>query len=497
MGTVFNECESVFFAGGTGSKVGDSQAGGCTREWFKTRFNSLSDIMGSDGSPLVNQTGCFWQNTLRRVAKTGAFGGIEPGMVAWVYDANGEFMTGRYRITNASADWVELWGCIGGGDSAGGVMIKIGGAFGNLQQALDLTLGTYYSTEIYTNKSETSLGGTIDIDTGGGDILKNTHKRVIGFHTVPGDMEPGGEYYQSPMEAYLNGVDEDCSVVYDGGGGAFSIFRLYQCKNIELRNLCVRNTNRLNSNSGIKIEGTPISLRLVNCRFDGLYQAMSGSMSQVHFERCQVGSDFSDQGFSLGTGSSVFGSVISANSQKACVGTDYGCSAIVCGNLLIGGGRGINACGQMTVINNVFYGQQIVAVQLNGYNGLPAQVSLYNNIIQVQPGAYMYRITANGGTVRYEDYNCVCDVNGQPLSNLWLIEYPGAQPSEMGEHTLQENPMFVNPSAGDFRSRNRNVLRGGRPDAGRRSVAMGAMFWPSRQVGRGRTSNFGRMQIQR
>ena len=56
MATIFSTEASVFFVGGTGTKTGNANCGGCTKDWFDVNFTELSDIMGDNGAPLIAVT---------------------------------------------------------------------------------------------------------------------------------------------------------------------------------------------------------------------------------------------------------------------------------------------------------------------------------------------------------------------------------------------------------------------------------------------------------
>ena len=130
--SVFEYEASVFFVGGTGSKAGSGNSGGCTRAWLDGNFSELADIMGSNGAPLIAETGCTYDDDEGRITKAsaGEFAGAEVGMVAYISDGDVDITTDRYEITDVdpSGDWVEVSN-IDADDNATGVTINIGGAF--------------------------------------------------------------------------------------------------------------------------------------------------------------------------------------------------------------------------------------------------------------------------------------------------------------------------------------------------------------------------------
>ena len=62
MSTVFSDEASVFFVGGITTKVGDSDCGGCTKQWFDDNFTQLSDIMAADGGPKWEFSGISYEH---------------------------------------------------------------------------------------------------------------------------------------------------------------------------------------------------------------------------------------------------------------------------------------------------------------------------------------------------------------------------------------------------------------------------------------------------
>jgi hypothetical protein len=65
------------------------------------------------------------------------------------------------------------------------------------------------------------------------------------------------------------------------------------------------------------------------------------------------------------------------------------------------------------------------------------------------------------------------------------------------ENAIEENPQFVDAANGDFRPRNPNVLRGGKPDIADNATEMGAVLQEHQFDRRAKVVNFGRLQIIR
>ena len=190
MGVVFSEKDSVFFVGGRGTKAGDADAGGCTKEYWgnlKNPNKTLADVMGSNGEPISgseswngSQTACDVIESTDHTGKVKIVGlsgdpfeYVEEGHVVNV-EFGGIYSDGRYEVISRDftdekleIDLVYI--------SDTTCDAKAGGAFDKLQKVLDGTAadfgGSPHNVEILTNKDETfsGVGDQIDVDRGGGE----------------------------------------------------------------------------------------------------------------------------------------------------------------------------------------------------------------------------------------------------------------------------------------------------------------------------------------
>lgn len=492
MASIFSTEASVFFVGGTGTKAGNANCGGCTKDWFDANFTELSDIMGSNGAPLIVVTGGTFTNTNKRIFKTYGFSGAEVGMVAYVSGTN--IVTGRYKITDViSSSEIELSGISAFGDNYD-TTVNVGGAFDNLQNALDDTSASYYDCDIYINK-DTTLTDTIDVDTGGGSVVHNTHKRVSGFHTVPGDMSYGGQYYQGAIDALQNDINSDKCVSLDADGGAYDVLKI-SVSNIILENLYLHNTDKGTGRNAISFTGTPQYMTLQNCKFDTVYQVIGDYITGLALIDCFNGTDLGNPPWSAGADAVILGSVLQSTGSVWSVVNHNSGGVLLLNSILIGGGKGLNnntEDGVSIAANCVFYNQALYCLWLRNSSGI---VSL-NNILMPQSGANGVYIDSDGASVLYNDYNCYIDTNGNTLADPVKTDYAYGTPPVLGAHSLEVNPQFVDAPSGDFRPRNTKILRGGMTILERDAEHMGAILQRNELAIRARMVNLGRLGIIR
>ena len=492
MASIFSTEASVFFVGGTGTKAGNANCGGCTKDWYDANFTQLSDIMGDNGAPLIAVTGGTFTNTNKRVFKTYGFSGAEVGMVAYVSGTN--IVTGRYKITDViSSSEIELSEITAFGDNYD-TTVNVGGAFDDLQNALDDTSASYYDCDIYINK-DTTLTDTIDVDTGGGSVVRNTHKRISGFHTVPGDMSYGGQYYQGAVDALQNEVDTDKCVRLNANDGAYDVLKI-TVSNIILENLYLYNTDKGSGRNAVSFTGAPQYITFRNCKFDTVYQVIADYITGLVLIDCFNGTDLGYPSWAAGADAVIFGSVLqSTGSVWSVVNHDSG-GVLLLNSILIGGGKGLNNAAEdsvSTVINCVFYNQALYCLWLRNNSGVVS----FNNIFMPQSGANGIYIDSEGASVLYNDHNCYIDTNGNTLADPVKTDYAGGTAPALGSSSLEVNPQFVDAVNGDFRLCNTQVLRGGISVLGGSTVHIGAIMQENLLAIRGRMVNLGRLGIIR
>jgi hypothetical protein len=494
MADIFSTESSVFFVGGTGTKAGNANCGGCTKDWFDNNFTQLSDIMGDNGAPIISASGCSFTNSTKYVTCPGpAFSSAQVGMVAYVSGTN--ISPGFYKITQIVTDYtVQLSGINATGNNTD-TTINIGGAFDSFQNAVDGTSAAYYDCNIYVNKNAT-LTDTVDVDTGGGSVVANTNKRIIGFHSHPADMRKGGQYYQSAFDALRNGVDTNKCVQLDGDDGAYDVLYI-NVDNIILENFYLHNTNEAAGNSAASLGTGAQFITIRNCKFDAARQAVENAITGLVLVECFCGSNISGSPLGAGDDTTIVNSVLQTASTTASLMNHSTGSVLLFNSILIGGGKGLNNNSPDTIavaINCIFYNQTLYCLWLRGVSsGLLG----FNNIFMPQAGANGVYIDGSGASVLYNDYNCYIDTTGNELSEPVKTDYTNGTQPAFGEHSLEVDPEFVDAANGDFRPRNTKVLRGGRPDLAGNIVHMGAIIQKNQLAIRSRIANLGRLGIFR
>ncbi len=465
MSEVFADEQSVFFVGGRGDKSGRlADAGGCTKVWWDAEVAAngeaaaMAKLMTNTGAPIVSDTGAAYTLADDKISAIGVFRDVEVGMVVYVIetptpDTNVE--TGRYKITDVdpSGDWIECDGIDGGGDAS--VDIEIGGAFDELNNAVDETSAITHSVALYTNLDET-LTTAISI-TAGGSNTRNTFKRILGFNTVPSDMDRGGMYYESPFDMLLNGtINNDRTVVLDANNGAFEPLSV-SADNIAIENVHLYNTNNKNA---ILFTGTPQNIVFRNCRFSDLAFVYSTVADSVLADSC-FATSLSNNHYQMSGDHNVIWNCVSevaASKMFGVVATVEGSQMIGC--LAIGGARGIRVFGRgITAFNNTFYNQTSFGMDLT--NAETAIV--FNNIFALYPGAIAFTVSTPGSYI-YNDYNCFIESDGTPLTVG--SHGTGYEVPVIGSHSITVDPMFVDAANGNFRPANDSpCIDAGVPDS--------------------------------
>jgi len=482
MAEVFATKETVFFVGGIGTKAGNSKAGGCTKAFYDTYAGQgiLDYLMGANGAPIGTSPGASYNTTTGVITEASEddFLYAVPGMVLYMEGA--EVISGRYEILSVGPGTVTIDTALGNDDDNTLTICNLGGAFDTLQHAVDNTDASDYDVSILTNKDETP-GATVSI-TSAGSVTKNTKLHIIGYNTNPpsdaamlqGDMDYGGAYYQSPIDSYNDGISATGFVKLDADGGAYPVITIDGADNVVLRNLYLYNTEANSSpEDAIYPPNTPEGLTVINCRFDSVYQVLTTG-GAARFIGCANGDDCAVLLLNLATGSSSIDCVWQTPSSTASgtVGIQNGVVGTFIGNIIIGGVYGIRAAGIALVKNNVFYNQSTAGVWVGNAAGI---VTAYNNIMVIQADGHGILVGANGGTIAYNDYNCIVDVNGDPLDDPVKNDYSGGMEPIIGSHSIKVDPKFINAAGSDFRLRPGSpCLNTGRPAPDDGFVSIGA-----------------------
>lgn len=492
MAIVFSEKESVFFVGGQGTKVGgDNQVGGCTKAYWgdlKNPNKALSDIMGTNGEPISgaaawngSQTACTVTNNGSgkvRVTLASAFADCEVGHVANVNFAD-TYPNGRYEVIADGYDWIDIELFYGADNTCDA---KVGGAFQGLeadfQSALDLTDAANYSVFILINANLT-VSVAIDIDAGGGTHPSNTWKRIIGID---------GDGIELVAGSY---------VTIDAQGGAHHVFKINNVSGIELRHIYAYNADANNYGFYFTATSAVYGLQLRDCKSTDCKWAVYSDTNNIKGLSI-IGGYFEAEDYIInviaGYGLYLGYAEFKAQSANYMLVTQSTGMNLIEHCILDGNGMGTDGikCGStnrvLVVHDNVIY--DVVDCIREISSGMT--LIEYNNIFVVTVGATGRAIDRNTGQILYSDYSC-----------LWAID--DVTPSASGrwgggslpEHSIEENPLFVNAGGGDFRPRNPNVLRGGLPDIDDNPSQMGVILQKYQFARRARGANVGRLQIIR
>jgi hypothetical protein len=494
MALVFDDVETVVFVGGRGSKAGDANAGGgASRSAWKDSQGlnkTLANVMGANGEPLSasgawggSGNACNVTNNgsgYCRISATGYgfFSNCKVGLIANVNFA-ATYADGRYRVIavdGSNGDWIDI---LENHSSDTTCDVKVGGAFDNLQRALDNSNAGTYSVWIYTNKGET-LAASIDCDVGEGSNSDNAWKRVIGIDDN-GDELTEGSY-----------------VDYDGNGGAFNVFTI-AINNLEFAHIHAKNATNYSGWgwSGVRYWTVFRECKSIGCRYGinggwgGRTVSIAGGYYSSSYEAIR-GDDV--------YGWDILGVEVEVTSSYAAIQLLGGTSirnTVVNGCLITknGNGCGVYTALGTTVVKNTTMYKVADGIEINEPD---AGIVQYNNVIVVAAKATGKAIKRTSGSIVYSDYACLWATDGAPAaSGRW---------GGVGKptHAIEQNPVFKDAGGGDF------SLQSNSPciDAGRSALEGGFTTmgcWQATQtqqggVGfmrQGRQANLARLQIIR
>lgn len=303
---------------------------------------------------------------------------------------------------------------------------------------------------------------------------RNESVKIKGYNTAIGDMDRGGDYYQSPLDCYLNGVDDTKKIKVDGNAVAEAIWKFYG-DNVTVENIWFTNTDTSNE---FWTMDTAENLTFRSCAFTDGRQNNSEMDLAVFYYSCYVTT--SQHCFVVGNSTAwIIGCVIAPTETAISISDSAGPlhHFRIIGNLMIGGmgGVAINVIHRPVLIkNNTFYNQSAFCVAMNSEVGpgtIQSYADFYNNICVPQAGAQAIQINVTGGSFA-NDYNCIYGADGNPLSTPFATDADGTVPV-LGPHSVQEDPRFGSIAAGVFEPMNPAVRLGGRSDAAGRQVSMG------------------------
>ncbi len=464
MSEVFSDEQSVFFVGGRGDKSGRiADAGGCTKAWWdgeSDKAAAMAKLMTSTGGPIITLDSCAYTDGNNRITQTDAFDGAEVGMVAYVIETpipDVDVYTGRYKITavDPGGDWFECSGIDGSGDTS--VNVEIGGAFDALDNACDETSATTHSVWVHTNLAET-LASAVTI-TAGGNNTRNTFKHIIGYNTVPGDMNRGGAYYESPFEMLLAGVIDSAKTVrLNADGGVFENMSI-SADNVIVENIYLYNNDDLSA--AILFAGTPLNIVFRNCRFSDTKFVTKTAADSVLFDSCFAMNISWNHYVIYGRNNVLLNCVSDSLLTGAYFAIPFGADDTqIIGCIATGGAGGVYALSNaVVVVGNTFYDQTGSGVWADNCEA----VVVFNNIFVLYPGAVGLRGSVAGSFI-YNDYNCFIESDGTPLTVG--AHDSGYEAPVAGPHSIEGDPLFVDAANGNFRlAGNSPCIDAGRPDS--------------------------------
>jgi len=456
---------SVFFVGGTGTKAGLANPGGCTKEWWDAKVISVGEaaamaaLIGTNGGAIDSATTAAISNNgsgKLRITKSGAFTNTEVGMVGY-FDFSATYPDDYYEVTavDASGNYIDI--LIGYTTSVPTVNVTIGGAFNDIQTAHDEVDAGYQDVTLYDNKGDSNRSATIAWTRGGSEAT-DAYLRIKGFQTTPEDDGPVLYNYNgnNPVGAGHG--------LYIGTGAVANMY------NTQFENFHVRGVGDGASYTyNLQIYSNTYAIRgllFYKCDFydggDGAgggkcinamrYYQASGSEIQALFIDC----DFYDGDSSGMTVTSV------ANQQYGHIGF-VNCRAY--GNTHVGFSmRGASAFGCASY-NNGLYGVDttnqsgmwvngIIAGNLDGWKkrGTINQGYLINSIISDNTQSEVEQ--GSGGALR--SINSV--INGTIDTGAISNVFP--HPTD----NVTDDPRLANVAGGDLRIRNTKIKRSGITD---------------------------------
>ncbi len=313
-------------------------------------------------------------------------------------------------------------------------------------------------------------------------------------------MDYGHLYYQSPLDAYINGIDSTTpkTISIDGNSGSFSILDLNNKDNIQFRNLYFHNTGT--SYYIMAVSNNPHNIVFKNCKFAdsiGIGNYSAGIYGWL-MDDCYFNDDLNSgtPNYRL-----AFPSAYGASHLLRCV---FKLSSTLSDTriyywhfqycLFAGGKVAIGYPYYNFVTNCIFYNQTEQAIKLNSVS---TKVIVQDSIFLLAGTSdRVIEVLSNGGSVIRFDHSCYWSLGGALTSPFYSIK-DGSEFTPVGIGSISADPQFVDADNGDFRPRNPAVLRGGKPDINGNPTQIGAVLQGYQFAKRARTANLGRLQIFR
>ncbi len=501
--SVFNYKETVFFAGGIGTKAGVGSfnvATGVTKAKYDAMvvedgYFDMSRIMDANGGYLhtevIDGEDVYEGSYLECGVNLEALG-VEAGMLAYIegYDVPGG--GGLFEIQEVEGYDLYFDEDIILADGED-VSVFIGGASASVRGMLNYTNSTLNDVWILTNKTE-PYGGTTSI-TNEGSLANDKHLYVWGFNTMPptnlhepsGDMDYGGAYYASALDIKINGSVPGGKKVCLRGPGAsqFNLFNLTSCANIHFINI---NFGGMTTGFDVfNLSSTTYGLTFHGCAFTrNYYYLFDGSATygwlfhDCYFERAYYHT-------SIRFDAAMYGCLfLNCVMNLASSNHFYAAYANYINCLFINGDYGLRLANNHAY-NCTFYNQDIAPVTVNNSSHLG---HIFNSIIIPKTGASDFAIDIQNGSMGAFMNNCYYGADGAALTKPFNDENDAAF-TPFGGGNLAQDPAMVDPANNNFKPTNRDLLTGGLPDASGNAGQIGAVTRKHRFQGRpamGRTA---------
>lgn len=469
---------SVSFAGGPVTQVGDADAGGgCTLAALEAANGDLSLFMGTDGSPIYNYDNeeCTLKDYLGDAAiyKLGGFANVTDGTLAYVFAVNG-IGVGRYIIVSHSDDQIVLNTTFTDPDESD-VSCVVGGAFDTLQNMINKTdEGDNADRRLVCFIPSTDVSGGSVVINIGGSYIDNHHVLIEMAQASVGDMLPGEAFGGSANDAFHKNNNRSERMFnsnaawgeLDCGNAAVDAITTNGRNNVQLRSFKISNIK--SGRYGTLGSGNNRNFLLFNCQFLGAtngHLGVGGAFADLWVDECYVGDNAKTGIDQAGNNLCVSNCVMEIKKESSCFGIDNNASYnlhSVTNCLIIGGMSGIATLGggNTHIVSCTFYDQIFECVVLFAQGSFPQlTVNAYNNIFNpAEAGDYAIIVRDRGlgspnvnGNLRYCDYNLSFAISGPgALTKPYYDDFYDAVPITVGSHNLEFRPPFKNPAGGDF-----------------------------------------------
>ena len=283
------------------------------------------------------------------------------------------------------------------------------------------------------------------IEPGTGSLLR---KPIIieGYKDNIGDMRYGGAYYQSPLGAYVSGIDTTKKVTISGEDALANLLLLNNSEFVIVRNIHFKDAT---GEMVCAING-PTNVIFENCIFADSDYITSGSFDNFLFRDCYItGLGYVGSAYAINchnTGLKCIGCVLDIGNYTKRGFTSGGLgepytNGLYFGNLIIGGLYPIYARAGDTVINNTIYDSVNGVRTAFGVNSVGA-VTVLNNIFMGKD-ADSVGILINGGfgAPVINDNNCFWSLAGA-MTNPVFNDVPGSGPISLGPNSIEADPLL-------------------------------------------------------